>query len=217
MLSEQLTKKIGEAGVIAVITIDEPAQAVPLAKALLAGGVAGMELTLRTPKALGAIEAIAGSVPEMTVGAGTVLTKDQVTAVRDAGAAFAVAPGFNPDILAFADEIGFPFAPGVMTPSEIENAFAAGCSVLKFYHAGVAGGLKALKALTAPYAHLGIRFIPLGGVSQDNLAEWVAEKSILAVGGSWIAPREEIAEGNWDAITSRAREAMAVFKKERGA
>jgi 2-dehydro-3-deoxyphosphogluconate aldolase/(4S)-4-hydroxy-2-oxoglutarate aldolase len=111
--------------------------------------------------------------------------------------------------------MGFPFAPGVMTPSEIEGALAMGCRVLKFYHAGLAGGLSALKSLTGPYAHLGMKFIPLGGVNEDNLGAWIADPLILAVGGSWIAPPSDIADGNFDAITKRAAAAVAIAVKER--
>lgn len=212
MISSELARRIGDAGVIAVITIEDAKDAVLLAKALLEGGVSAIELTLRTPAAPAAIEAVAAGEPKMMVGAGTVLNVDDLKTVRDAGAVFAVAPGFNPRIVEAADAMGFPFAPGVMTPSEIENAYAAGCDVLKFYHAGVAGGLSALTALAAPYAHLGIRFIPLGGVKQDNLAEWSAEPSILAVGGSWIAPKRDIAQQRWAEITDRARRAVGAFR-----
>ena len=217
MIDEMLAVRVGEAGVIAVITIDDASQALPLAQALFEGGVTAIELTLRTPAALAAMEAIASGAPELMIGAGTVLTPGQLGSVRDAGATFAVAPGFNAEVVRAAGELDFPFAPGVMTPSEIEGAYALRCSVLKFYHAGVAGGLSALKALCAPYAHLGLRFIPLGGVSEDNLGAWLADDLILAVGGSWIAPRSDIARGDWAAITGRAAAAVTVRHRERGA
>jgi 2-dehydro-3-deoxyphosphogluconate aldolase/(4S)-4-hydroxy-2-oxoglutarate aldolase len=216
MMNEALSKRIGDAGLIAVVTIDDPDRAVPLARALLAGGISAIELTLRTPAALDALKNVVSEVPEMLAGAGTVLTKEQLVAVRDAGASFAVAPGFNREIVAEAQKMSFPFAPGVMTPSEIEGALAMGCRVLKFYHAGVAGGLSALKSMVAPYAHLGMTFVPLGGVNEKNLGEWVADPLILAVGGSWIAPRSDIDAGNFGAITERAEAAAAIAKKERG-
>jgi 2-dehydro-3-deoxyphosphogluconate aldolase/(4S)-4-hydroxy-2-oxoglutarate aldolase len=209
-IDSSLERRIRRAAVIAVVTIDDPARAVPLANALLEGGVSAIELTLRTSSALESLEAVTKNVPEMLVGAGTVLTTEQLASVRDAGATFAVAPGFNREIVAAADEMGFPFAPGVMTPSEIEGAWSMGCSVLKFYHAGLAGGLAALKSLTGPYAHLGLKFIPLGGVDEANLGAWIADPITLAVGGSWIAPRQEIAAGEFDAITARAAAASAI-------
>jgi 2-dehydro-3-deoxyphosphogluconate aldolase/(4S)-4-hydroxy-2-oxoglutarate aldolase len=215
MIDERLAEQIRTAGVIAVVTIDDASRAVPLARALVEGGVRAIELTLRTPAAMDALKAVAAEVPEMLIGAGTVLTTEQLSAVRDAGAAFAVAPGFNRDIVAAAQKAGFPFAPGVMTPSEIEGALAMGCRVLKFYHAGLAGGLSALKSLTGPYAHLGMKFIPLGGVSEANLGEWIADPIILAVGGSWIAPPSDISEGNFDAIRKRAAAAAEIARKER--
>ncbi len=216
MIDQQLAARIRAAGVIAVITIDDASRAASLAQSLLEGGVTAIELTLRTPGALAAMEAIASGAPAMMIGAGTVLNVEQLAAVRDAGATFAVAPGFNPEMVTAADAMRFPFSPGVMTPSEIECAFALGCSVLKFYHAGVAGGLSALKSMAAPYAHLGLRFIPLGGVSPDNLGAWLRDEMILAVGGSWIAPRGDIADGNFGAISERATAAISVLKQERG-
>ena len=215
MIDEQLAARIGAAGIIAVITIDDSSRAVPLANALLAGGVSAIELTLRTPQALTSMKAISSEVPDMMIGAGTVLTVDQLDAVRGAGATFAVAPGFNRTVVQAAHEMGFPFAPGVMTPSEIEGAYEMGCAIQKFYHAGVAGGLKALKSLSAPYAHLGLRFIPLGGVDEGNLAGWASDPLILALGGSWIAPRDDIVNGEFAVITSRASAAMAALAKER--
>lgn len=215
MIDEQLAARIRAAGVIAVITIDDASRAAPLAECLLEGGVSAIELTLRTPGALAAMEAIASAAPAMMIGAGTVLNTEQLAAVRDAGATFAVAPGFNPQMVKAADSMRFPFSPGVMTPSEIECAYAMGCSVLKFYHAGVAGGLGALKSMAAPYAHLGLRFIPLGGVSPDNLGAWLADETILAVGGSWIAPRGDIADGEFDRIEERASAAISILKQER--
>ena len=210
-----LEKKIAASGNIAVVVIDDAAKALPLAEALLAGGVDVMELTLRTPVALDAIRKIAGQVKGMTVGAGTVLAPLQLKQVSDAGAAFAVAPGFNPRVVAAAKEMGFSFAPGVMTPSEIEGALEAGCRLLKYFPAGVVGGLKGIKNIAAPYAHLGIRFIPLGGLTPETSAEYFGSPLIAACGGSWIAPAKLIAAGDWSAIRENAAKATAIAKAAR--
>jgi 2-dehydro-3-deoxyphosphogluconate aldolase / (4S)-4-hydroxy-2-oxoglutarate aldolase len=214
MIDNELASRLNKSGVIAVITINDASQAVPLARALLAGGVGAIELTLRTPAAPEAIRRIVGEVPEMIVGAGTVLTADQALEMHRAGVAFGVAPGFNPDVVKAAADIGLPFAPGVMTPSEIEGAVALGNRVLKFYHAGLAGGVRALHAICTPYAHLGLQFIPLGGVSQENLSAWVAAANVLAVGGSWIAPSGDIDARAWETITARAAAAVSVTRAQ---
>lgn len=205
-----LADRIARSGNIAVAVVEDPDRAVPLARALLAGGVDAIELTFRTPRAVEALRRIASEVPETLVGAGTVLTPAQVREAKDAGAAFAVAPGFNPDVVRAAADIGLPFAPGVMTPSEIEGAYALGCTrILKFFPASVAGGLPGLRTLAAPYKHLGIRFIPLGGLKLANTAEWLADPLVAACGGSWIAPAKLIDAGDWAAISENARAASA--------
>ncbi|NNC90752.1 MAG: bifunctional 4-hydroxy-2-oxoglutarate aldolase/2-dehydro-3-deoxy-phosphogluconate aldolase, partial [Akkermansiaceae bacterium] len=173
-------EELREAGVAAVVTIEDEGQAVPLARALLAGGVRAMELTLRTPVAIEAIRNIARDVPGMLLGAGTVLTRKQVELVRESGAQFAVAPGFNPTVVRAAQTAGLPFAPGVATPSDIEAALEIGCHVLKFFPAGDLGGCRGLENMAAPYRHLGLRFIPLGGVTRDNLGEYLASLDVLA-------------------------------------
>lgn len=216
MIDTEMTARIADAKIIAVLTVNDPERAVPLAEALLAGNVRAIELTLRTPRALEALEAVTVRVPDMLVGAGTVLTVRQVEQVKQAGAALAVAPGFNPEIVVAADAIGLPFGPGVMTPSEIEGAVALGNRVLKFYHAGVAGGLKALRSMAGPYNHLGLKYIPLGGVNPGNLAEWAADPMILAVGGSWIAPPDLIDAADWKEITRRAAEAANIVAQAAG-
>ena len=210
-----LEKKIAASGNIAVVVIDDAKHAVALAEALLSGGVNVMELTLRTPAALDALHAVATKVKGMTVGAGTVLTPVQLKQAADAGAAFAVAPGFNPRVVAAARESGFSFAPGVMTPSEIEGALEAGCRLLKFFPAGVVGGLKGIKNLAAPYLHLGVRFIPLGGLTPETSAEYFGSPIIAACGGSWIAPSKLIAAGDWAAIRENAAKASAIAKAAR--
>ena len=210
LFPSSLADRIARSGNIAVAIVDDPDRAVPLARALLAGGVDAIELTFRTPRAVEALKRIVAEVPEALVGAGTVLTPAQVREAKDAGAAFAVAPGFNPDVVRAAADLGLPFAPGVMTPSEIEGAYALGCTrILKFFPASVAGGLAGLRTLAAPYKHLGLRFIPLGGLKLENTAEWLADPLVAACGGSWFAPAELIAAGVWAVNTDNARAAAA--------
>lgn len=204
-MNTALIERIQSAGIIAVVTLDSPEQAVPLATSLIAGGVSVMELTLRTDAGIPSIQRCVAEVPEMLVGAGTVLTAEQVTQVKDAGAAFGVAPGFNPNVVKAAQAAELPFSPGICTPSELEAAHELGCTVLKFFPAEPSGGLKYLKSMSAPYAHLGLKFIPLGGLSAENAGAYVAEKSVLALGGSWIAPVQDIRDANWSQITERAQ------------
>ena len=188
---------------------------VPLAKALIQGGVDVMELTLRTDAALGALKEIRAHVPEMLAGVGTVLTPAQVAAVKAAGAEFAVSPGINPRVVNAAVESGIPFGPGVATPTDIENALECGCTLLKFFPAEPSGGLAFLKAMAAPYLHLGVQFIPLGGVNEKNMATYLADPLIAAIGGSWLAPRELIREGRWAEITQLAKSAVEIIKSTR--
>ena len=216
LFPSSLVDRFERCGNVAVAVVDDPDRAVPLARALLAGGVNAIELTFRTPRAVEALRRIVSEVPEALVGAGTVLTPAQLREAKDAGAAFAVAPGFNPDVVRAAADLGLPFAPGVMTPSEIEGAYALGCTrLLKFFPASVAGGLAGLRTLAAPYKHLGIRFLPLGGLKRDNTAEWLADPLVAACGGSWIAPAKLIDAGDWPAITDNARAASAAAMSAR--
>lgn len=196
---------------VAVCTVADAKDAVPMAEALMRGGITAIELTLRTAAGLDAIKAIRKAFPEMYVGAGTVLTPDQVVQAKDAGACFAVAPGTNVKVIQKANEIGIPFGPGIFTPSDIEAALENGCRMLKYFPAASCG-IKHLKAIAAPYKHLGIKFIPLGGVNISNLAEMLSDPLIAAVGGSWLAKSEQIAQGKFDEIEAQAREAAAVIK-----
>lgn len=201
------------ARLIAVLVIDELEDAVPVAEALLRGGVTAMELTLRTPVAFDAAAAVRETCPEMCLGIGTILSPDQVVPALTAGAHFGVAPGVNPEVIRKAAEAGLPFGPGVMTPTDIDLAIREGCRLLKFFPAGSAGGLDHLKNIAAPYAHFGVRFIPLGGVNAGNLREWLASDLIAAVGGSWLAPREVIRAKDWATIEANAREARAILDR----
>ena len=175
-----------------------------------------MELTLRTPTAFDALCAIREDVPQMVAGIGTILNVGQLTQAIDCGAAFGVAPGCNTRLLSAAREAGFSFAPGVATPTDIEIAVEHGCRLLKLFPAGQLGGLAYLRAMAAPYAHLGLRYIPLGGLTAANAGEYLDDPLIAAIGGSWIAPRDFIASKNWPAITAFAREAADLAARRRG-
>ena len=211
-LTDPMATRLTARGVVAVLMIDRVDDAVPVAEALLRGGVDAMELTLRTDAALPALELITGSVPEMLAGIGTIIKKEQVNQAKDSGAAFGVSPGTNIDVIKAAQDAGLPFAPGIMTPSDIERALPFGCEILKFFPAGSSGGIKHLKNIAAPYAHLGLKYVPLGGINQGNMKDYLKEDIIAAVGGSWIASRDLIDSGQWDQITSNASSAVQAFE-----
>jgi 2-dehydro-3-deoxyphosphogluconate aldolase/(4S)-4-hydroxy-2-oxoglutarate aldolase len=214
-MTPDLIQKIDNAGIIAVLIVDEVKHAVPLANALLAGGVDSIELTLRTPAAIEAAIAIKKEVPEINLGFGTVLTVDQVKAVVDAGADFAVSPGCNPKIIAEAYNLGLPFAPGIMTPTDIEIAVEHGCRILKFFPAETSGGMKHLESMSAPYNYLGLKFIPLGGCNLDNAPSYLQSKLITAIGGTWVAKRPLIQSEKWEVITQNAKEIRTLISKIR--
>jgi len=203
-------ERLRESRVVAVVMIENEVEAVPLARALLAGGITAMELALRNDVALGSLKQIATEVPEMMVGAGTILEKEQVLAAQDAGASFGVAPGTNVKILAAANDAELPFAPGIATPTDIESALGFGCRVLKFFPAEGMGGLEYLTSIAAPYRHLGLSYIPLGGVNEGNLQSYNSSPDILAVGGSWLAPKPLLDAGDWSGIEALARRAVAL-------
>ncbi len=194
--------------VIPVIEIEDETDAVPLAEALLAGGLGVIEVTFRTAAAAGAIRAISQNLPEMVVGAGTVVTPDQARAALDTGATFGLAPGLDQEIIDIFRAVGRPFVPGVYTPTEVQAAFRAGCDRLKFFPAGSAGGPKALQSLSAPFKSLGIRFCPTGGVKLDNMGDYYQIEAVFAVGGSWLATREQIRNKDFQGVTARARIAL---------
>ena len=212
-MSPEMISKLQETKVIAVLVIDALKDAVPLARALLAGGVDSIELTLRTPVAMDAARAIQQEVPEISVGLGTVLTVEQVKAAAKIGVDFAVAPGCNPRIIAAARENGLSFAPGVATATDIEMAIEQGCRVLKYFPAETSGGMKHLKSMAGPYQYLGLSFIPLGGLNQANAGTYLESPLICAIGGSWIAKRPLIQSGDWDAITNNAKEIRELITK----
>ena len=211
-----LHKELFHRGIIAVLTLEEPSDAVRVASALLAGGISCVELTLRTSTALDSIRAIRTSVPEMLVGAGTVLSPMQVNEVKAAGAAFGVSPGMNPRVVGEARKIGLPFAPGVCTPTDIEFAVEEGCRLMKFFPCETSGGLPHLRNMAAPFNHLGVSFIPLGGVNPATAETFLREPLVHAIGGSWIAPQGLIQNKDWQAITALAKDAAALVQRVRG-
>ena len=153
--------------------------------------------------------------PDFLVGAGTVLDLASLAAAKASGAKFGLAPGFDPEVVDAALKDGFPFAPGIMTPSELTRAMRRGVTLCKFFPAGTAGGPKALEGISAPFAHLGLRFIPTGGVTLDNLGEWLKMTVIAAVGGTWIARTDDIRAGRWSEITRNAKAAIEAVKRVR--
>jgi 2-dehydro-3-deoxyphosphogluconate aldolase/(4S)-4-hydroxy-2-oxoglutarate aldolase len=216
-LSESnLEEKIYKCGVIAVLVIDNANDAVPLANALLEGGINAMELTLRTPAAMDALNQIRDNVPEMIVGVGTVITQEQVNNIIDIGVMFGVAPGFNPNIVKAAQKGNLPFYPGIVTPSDIEAAVELGCRILKFFPAEPSGGLTYFKSMISPYSYLKLRYIPLGGLNEHNFKPYLLDESILAVGGTWIAKRDLIRNKDWKTIIGNAQMATKIVKNLRG-
>lgn len=203
--SEETLARMKSCGAVAVLVVDDAENAVPLAKTLLEGGIGAMELTLRTPAALEALVRVRKEVPEMMAGVGTILTAEQVHAVAEAQADFGVAPGLNESVVMAAQAENLPFAPGIMTPSEIEKAVQLGCRELKLFPAEPLGGIKYLKSIAAPYAHLELQYLPLGGLSLDNMDAYVQSPLTLALGGSWIAPRNLIQQKDWETIFQNAQ------------
>ena len=205
-MTPTIIKKIDDAGIIAVLIIDDIQHAVPVAQALLKGGVSAIELTLRTPIAIDAAKLIKKEVPKILLGFGTVLTVEQVKAVVDAGADFAVSPGCNPKIIREAQKQNLSFAPGIMTPTDIEIAVQEGCRILKFFPAESSGGLQHLGSMSAPYNYLGLKFIPLGGCNINNANTYLESDLITAIGGTWVAKRPLIQSEDWASITKNASE-----------
>lgn len=211
-MTPEIIKKVDDAGVIAVLVIDEVSHAVPVAKALLAGGVSAIELTLRTPAAWDAAKAIRDEVSEITLGFGTLLTVEQVRNAAKLGADFAVAPGCNPKVIAAAQNYGLSFAPGIVTPTDIEMALELGCRILKYFPAETSGGIKHLSNMVAPYNYLDLKFIPLGGLNIKNAADYLKSPLITAIGGSWIAKQDLIKGEQWETITQNATEISQLIR-----
>lgn len=204
-------------GVVPVISLESEEAALPLADALVRGGLPVVEVTFRTASAAAVVRRLVQERPQLTVGAGTVLTPANLEAARASGAAFAVAPGLNPRIIARAAELGLPFIPGVATPSEIELALSLGCQFLKFFPAEASGGVAMLEALSAPYKHMGVRFMPTGGVSPANLEAYLQMETVSAVGGTWLARKEDLAQGRWEEVARRCAAAVQAVTRARAA
>ena len=203
-------KTISESQIVPVVVLENAEDAVPAARALLAGGITVMEITFRTAAAADSIKAVAEEVPGMLVGAGTVITLEQCKKAVECGAKFIVSPGYDEEVVSWCCDNGVAVTPGCVTPPEIMMALKHNLKVLKFFPANVYGGLGALKALSGPFG--GVKFIPTGGVSAANIAEFIASPSVFAVGGSWICPKKDISEHNFDKITALCKESKAAIK-----
>jgi len=207
---EKLAALFRSARVIPVIAIERLADAVPLARALVAGGVRVLEVTLRTAVAMEAAKAIMAEVPEAIVGIGTTLNADDLARAQALGVHFGISPGATPELLRAAAASSLPFAPGIATASELMQALAHGFDMVKFFPAEQAGGIKALRALAGPFADA--RFCPTGGIGEANAAEWLSEPNVVAVGGSWLCPAAEIRSGNWAGISAICDRTMKSLK-----
>ncbi len=208
----RLTELFALAPVIPVITIEDAAQAAPLARALVAGGLPVIEITLRTDAAIEAARAIIAEVPDAVVGIGTVLTPADLERAAKLGAAFAISPGMSSELLDAAAAGDLPFAPGIQTPSDVIACVTRGYDLVKFFPAVPAGGLAALNALSGPFPS--VRYCPTGGIGEANVAQWLAHPKVVAVGGSWIAPASDIKAGAWSAIEQRARAAAGLWQRK---
>lgn len=208
-----LIKKISDTGIIPVVKIDRAADALPLANALKNGGLCCAEITFRTDAAEEAIRIIHENFPDFLLGAGTVLTTVQADRAMAAGASFIVSPGFNPVVVKHCLDNNYPIIPGVCTPTEVEAAMSLGLNTLKFFPAEAAGGVKMIKAMSAPYTQ--IRFMPTGGIGVNNLADYLNCKAVFACGGSWMVPGDKINDGKFDEIEALTKEAVELLKEIR--
>ncbi len=210
----EVLKQIEKVGIVPVVVLDDVKDAEPLAKALCEGGLPCAEVTFRTAAAEESIRIMSEKFPDMLVGAGTVLTTEQVDRAVAAGAKFIVSPGLNPRVVKYCVEKGIPVTPGTANPSDIEAALEFDLDVVKFFPAENLGGLKMIKALAAPY--VGMKFMPTGGINADNVKEYLAYDRILACGGSWMVKGDLIKAGNYEKIVELTKEAAAIVKEVRG-
>ena len=210
MIFEQFSK----IGIIPVVVLDDPKDAASLAKALCENGLPCAEVTFRTAAAEESIRIMSKEFPDMLVGAGTVLTKEQVDRAIDAGAKFIVSPGLNPRIVQYCLDKSIPITPGTQTPSETEQALELGLKVVKFFPAEPAGGLNMIKAVAAPYTEL--KFMPTGGINAKNVRDYLAYSKIIACGGSWMVKKDLITAGKWDELAALVKEAAGIVKEVRG-
>jgi len=209
-----LNKILQSVPVVPLIQADDPEIAVLISRALAAGGLTVAEVVFRTDRALECLHAVAEQVPEMVAGAGTVLSAAQAEAAVAAGAQFIVSPGLDDGVVAVARNCGVPVYPGIVTPTELQHAFNLGLDVVKFFPASISGGIPALKALSSVFRKM--RFMPTGGISPGNLAEYLAVPAVLACGGSWLTPADAIATGDYAQITRLAQEAVEIASNARG-
>ena len=205
-------ERLANSVVVPVVVLDKVEDAVPLAKAMAAGGVDTMEITFRTACAPEAIKAVAENCPDVLVGAGTIVNLEQCKLAVEMGAKFIVSPGFSEEVVSWCVENGIAVAPGCVTPTEIMGALKYGLTMVKFFPANVYGGLNAMKNLSAPF--VGLKFLPTGGVNAANIKEYIDAPFIHAVGGSWVCPKADIAAGNWEKITNLCLEARKAAKGE---
>lgn len=204
-----MMQQLSKIGIVPVIALDDAADAVPVAKALIEGGLPCAEVTFRTAAAADVIKAMSENFPEMLVGAGTVLTCEQVDRAVAAGAKFIVSPGLNPTTVKHCQEIGVPVCPGTANPSDIELALSLGLKNVKFFPAEAAGGLKYIKSIAAPYGD--VKFMPTGGVNEKNLLDYLAFNKILCCGGSWMVPKDAVAAKDWDRIRDLTASAVQLM------
>jgi 2-dehydro-3-deoxyphosphogluconate aldolase / (4S)-4-hydroxy-2-oxoglutarate aldolase len=207
---EELAALFAQATIIPVLTIERLEDAVPLARALVAGGVRTLEITLRTPVAIESAKAIIAHVPDAVVGIGTILNADDLARAEGIGARFGISPGATPDLLKAAAASALPFAPGIATASELMLGLCHGFNLVKFFPAEQSGGIKALRALAGPFPD--VRFCPTGGIGEANAASWLGEPNVVAVGGSWLCPAADIRSGNWAGITAICNRTMKLLK-----
>ena len=207
---EELAALFRPARIIPVLTIERIEDAVPLAKALVAGGVHVLEVTLRTPVAVESAKAIMAHVPAAVVGIGTILNADDLARAEGIGARFGISPGATPDLLKAAAASGLPFAPGIATASELMLGLSHGFNLVKFFPAEQSGGIKALRALAGPFPD--VRFCPTGGIGEANAISWLGEPNVIAVGGSWLCPAADVRSGNWAGITAICNRTMKLLK-----
>jgi 2-dehydro-3-deoxyphosphogluconate aldolase/(4S)-4-hydroxy-2-oxoglutarate aldolase len=212
-VATDLSKILESSPVVPLVQADDPAIAVKTSRALAAGGLTVVEVVFRTDHALECLKAVADEVPEIVAGAGTVLSASQAEAAFDAGAQFIVSPGLDDGVVAVAQERGAPVYPGIVTPGELQHAYNLGLSIVKFFPASIAGGIPALKALSSVFRTM--RFMPTGGISPGNLADYLEVPAVLACGGSWLTPADAIAADNYDKITTLAEEALQIAAQAR--
>lgn len=213
---KELVAKMESSGVVPVIAIESTELALPMADALVKGGLPVAEITFRTAAAAEVIALLKKERPGLFLGAGTITSVDQLVRAQECGAVFGVSPGFNAEVVKKSIEIDFPLFPGVLTPSEIEQGLSLGLKIMKYFPAEASGGILMLKAVSAPYNHLGVRFIPTGGVNIKNIEDYLNLPQVLVCGGTWIAKKDVISEERWDEIEKNAAEVVKLVSRIRG-